>query len=92
MRRCEPADLGWPGSANPLAVGARLRLTTDRATYWRETRVSSGYLSSDPPRAHFGLPRNELPLNLLVVWSDGAARAVEPLRAGTLIALQRVAN
>ena len=33
-----------------------------------------------------------LPLNLLVVWSDGAARAVEPLRAGTLIALQRVAN
>ena len=36
-------DLDWSGSANPFAVGARLRLTTDKATYWRETRVSSGY-------------------------------------------------
>ena len=60
-------DLGWPGSANPFAVGARLRLTTDKAPYWRETRVSSGYRSSDPPRAHFGLPRNERPLTLHVV-------------------------
>lgn len=85
-------DLAWSGSANPFAVGTRLGLTTDKATYWRETRVSSGYLSSDPPRAHFGFPRTERPLTLFVMWSDGAAGTVEHVRAGTLITVQRPAN
>ena len=93
-------DLDWPGSANPFAVGARLRLTTDQATYWRETRVSSGYASSDPPRAHFGFPRNERPQALFVVWPDGAAGTVELVPAsaasrgqqGTLITVVRPAN
>ena len=93
-------DLAWPGSANPFAVGARLRLTTDRAAYWRETRVSSGYASSDPPRAHFGFPRNERPQALFVVWPDGVAGTVELVPAdaarrgqhGTLITVQRPPN
>lgn len=93
-------DLTWPGSANPFAVGARLRLTTDKAAYWRETRVSSGYLSSDPPRAHFGLPSGERPLALSVVWPDGAASTIEHLRAATagrgqqgiLVTVQRAAD
>ena len=85
-------DLAWPGSANPFAVGARLALTTDQATYWRETRVSSGYLSSDPPRAHFGFPRGERPLALFVVWPDGAASTVPLAMADALMTVQRRAD
>ena len=85
-------DLAWPGTANPFAVGARLALTTDRTTYWRETRVSSGYLSSDPPRAHFGFAAGERPLTLSVVWPDGATTTVGELQAGTLITVQRRAD
>ena len=80
-------DLRWAGSANPFAVGSRLALTTDQATYWRETRVSSGYLSGDPPRVHFGFPRAEQPLTLQVQWPDGTVSRTGDLRAGTLIAL-----
>ena len=85
-------DLAWPGSSNPFAVGARLALTTDNAVYWRETRVSSGYLSSDPPRTHFGFPRNERPLALSVVWPDGAASTVPLAMADALVTVQRRAD
>ena len=93
-------DLAWPGSANPFAIGAHLRLTTDKASYWRETRVSSGYLSSDPPRVHFGLPTGERPRSLSVLWPDRAESTVNPVVAdaegsvqqATLIKVQRPAD
>ena len=85
-------DLSWPGSANPFAVGARLALTTDRATYWRETRVSSGYLSSDPPRVHFGFARGERPVDLSIVWPDGAVSTVPLAVAAALATVQRRAD
>ena len=82
-------DLVWPGSSNPFAVGARLALTTDRAAYWRETRVSSGYLSSDPPRAHFGFARTERPLDLSIAWPDGAESTVPLATADALVTVRR---
>ena len=93
-------DLAWPGSANPFAIGAHLRLTTDKASYWRETRVSSGYLSSHPPRVHFGLPTGERPRSLSVLWPDRAESTVNPVVAdaegsvqqATLIKVQRPAD
>ncbi|MDE0024095.1 MAG: CRTAC1 family protein [Spirochaetaceae bacterium] len=85
-------DLAWPKSSNPFAVGARLALTTDKAAYRRETRVSSGYLSSDPPRAHFGFARGERPLALSVWWPDGAATTVPLATADVLVTMQRRAD
>ena len=85
-------DLSWPDSANPFAVGARLALTTDRAAYWRDTRVSSGYLSSDPPRVHFGFARGERPVDLSIVWSDGAVSTVPLAVSDALVTVQRRAD
>ena len=85
-------DLRWPGSANPFAVGSKLALTTERTTYWRQTRVGSGYLSGDPPRVHFGLPPGEHPLALSVVWPDGTTSTATDLRGATLITLQRTSS
>ena len=85
-------DLAWSGSANPFAIGAQLRLTTDKAAYWRETRVGSGYLSSAPPRAHFGFPTGERPRSVSVLWPDGAESTVTRVMADALIAVQRRAD
>ena len=51
------------GRARPVrsTIGSRLALRTDAATYRRAIRVGSGYLSSDPPRVHFGFPREPAP-------------------------------
>ena len=52
-------DLVWSGTANRFAIGASLRLDTDAAGYRRDVQATSGYLSSNPPRVHFGLPAGD---------------------------------
>ena len=42
-------DLRWAGPPTSFAIGSRLALSTDAATYWRAIRVGSGYVPSDSP-------------------------------------------
>lgn len=65
-------DLRWPGSGNLNAIGAQVRLVTDRGTLLRDVRVGSGYLSGDPPRLHFGFPAGARLERLEIRWPDGA--------------------
>ena len=82
--------LRWPGSANPFAVGARLRLESRQGVQTRELRSGSGYLSGDPPEAHFGLGGGHLPGGTLtVLWPDGVQAAFAAPAAGTRIVITR---
>ena len=82
--------LRWPGSANPFAVGARLRLESRQGVQTRELRSGSGYLSGDAPEAHFGLGSSHLPgATLTVLWPDGEQAAFAAPAAGTRIVITR---
>ncbi len=65
-------DLRWPGSLNHNAIGAQVRLVSDRGEFLRDVRVGSGYLSGDPPRLHFGFPEDARLERLEIRWPDGA--------------------
>ena len=82
-------DLRWPGSRNPRAIGALLRLVTPSAAYLRDVHVASGYLSSDPSRVHFGLPADHGPLTLQVTWPDGASSTVPGIQPNQLLTVVR---
>ena len=84
-------ELHWHGVPNHRAIGARLLLHTPAATLSREMRASSGYLSSDPPRVHFGLgdPAGPGPSRLEVVWPDGAVSTVAAPPPGHLLRVTR---
>ena len=86
-------DLIWSGTANRFAIGALLRLHTDAAGYRRDVQATSGYLSGNPPRVHFGFPAGERPLQLTIRWPDGSeevADAAHGLAADTLLTVTRV--
>ena len=51
--------------------------------------MSSGYLSSEPPRAHFGFPAATLLQTLEVTWPDGAVTAMTDVQPDTLITVER---
>ena len=88
--RAAQVALRWPGSANPFAVGARLRLESAQGVQTRELRSGSGYLSGDPPEAHFGLGGGHLPGGTLtVLWPDGVQAAFAVPAAGTRIVITR---
>lgn len=82
-------DLHWPDSGNTQAIGARLMLATDHGTYYREVKASSGYISGDPSRIHFGFPNGEQPQQLQIEWPDGAVSIVPELIANTRIIASR---
>ena len=87
-------ELRWEGSHNSRAIGAELRLYTSRGTLHRAIRVSSGYLSSLPPRAHFGLgDMTSKDLEYLeIVWPDGQISRVERPSVMSLLRVTRPAS
>jgi hypothetical protein len=82
-------DLRWPASRNTRAIGARLALHTSTGVYYRDVRASSGYLSGDPARLHFGFPTGAALQRLDVRWPDGAVSSVEGLHAPALLTVTR---
>lgn len=92
-RLCEGAgieiELRWPASLNTRALGARLALHTDRGIFYRELRSESGYLSGEPPRAHFGLPDGAILQELVITYPDGAVAHVTGLQPQTLVKVVR---
>ncbi|MEZ4865604.1 MAG: CRTAC1 family protein [Caldilineaceae bacterium] len=80
-------ELHWPSGQNDVgqndvgqnevgpnyfAIGAQLRLYTSIGVLWRDVRATSGYLSGDPVRVHFGFPQGTTLERLEILWPDGA--------------------
>ncbi len=81
-------DLHWTLSAS-ASVGAQLFLETSEGAYRRDVTVSSGYLSGDPSRVHFGFPSGAALGRLTIIWNDGEYSVVDELRANSLITVRR---
>ena len=84
-------ELRQEGVANSRAVGAVLRLRSTGGTQLREIRASSGYLSSDPARVHFGLGAGGAAGDLEIVWPDGVVSRVAVPEVGVLLRITRPA-
>jgi hypothetical protein len=82
-------DLRWPASPNTHAIGAKLTLQTDAGNYMREVKVTSGYLSGDPSRIHFGFPPEAQLQALKITWPDNQATTIDNLQANTLVKVER---
>ena len=82
-------DLLWPGSGNTFALGSRLTLRASTGSYLRETRSSSGFLSGDPNRVHFGFPAGAQLERLEITWPDGARSTLPAPTPNTMLTLQR---
>jgi len=82
-------ELQWPDSPNRFAVGAQLLLNTSQGVLQRDVRVTSGYLSGDPVRVHFGFAADVTLEGLLIRWPDGATSVVEGLAPQGLVTVAR---
>ena len=72
--------LQMPGVQNRNAIGAQVILKTSAGTMVRDVRVTSAYLTAEPPIVHFGLAPGTEVRSATVIWPDGA-RSTLPLPA-----------
>lgn len=82
-------DLLWPESGNARALGTVATLYTDKGVYRRDVRALSGYLSGDPPRLHFGFPKDAVLERLELRWPDGRVSVVAAPERGSLLSIRR---
>jgi hypothetical protein len=82
-------DLHWSGTNNLAAIGAQLSLQTSVGTLSRGVTASSGYLSGDSARVHFGLPDGATVGQLRVRWPDGKISTLDAPQLQTLVTVTR---
>ncbi len=76
------------------ALGAEIELRTGDDTWVRTIRASSGYLSSQDPRAHFGIPSrvDATGASLAVLWPDGERERFAVPTLDSLIVVEKGAG
>ena len=82
-------DLFWSKSKNSRAIGAQLILHTETASLRREVRSTSGYLSGDPARVHFGFPAESRLEQLEIHWPDGEISLLDAPSSQMLLRVTR---
>ena len=82
-------DLRWFKTKNVRAIGSRIVLETSDGKMLREVKASSGYLSSDPSRIHFGFANDVQLHSLTVTWPDGVKTRTEQIQTNSLISITR---
>jgi hypothetical protein len=82
-------DLHWSETNNLAAIGAQMSLQTSVGTLTRDVTASSGYLSGDSARVHFGLPDGATVGQLRVRWPDGKVSTLDAPQLQTLVTVTR---
>ncbi len=70
-------DLRLPNSQNTHAIGSRIMLHTNVGTYNRHIQATSGYISGNTTRIHFGVPESASIQFLEIIWPDGSHSRVD---------------
>lgn len=74
--------------SNRDGLGARVRLTAGSRTQTAYKQSSSGYLSQNDPRLHFGLGQATVVERLEIFWPSGARQVLEGLAANQILTVE----
>ncbi len=66
---------------NPLAIGARIKITTGKIVQTEEIRSSSSYLSQNDLRIHFGLGKAAKADEIEIRWNSGKIETLKDVAA-----------
>lgn len=71
--------------SNRDAIGTRVKLTSGGKTQTAQEKSTTGYLSQNDHRMHFGLARNELVEKIEIKWPSGKVQVIENTKANQIL-------
>jgi enediyne biosynthesis protein E4 len=75
--------------SNRMAIGARLRITTDDGrSQWNEVTTAVGYASSSDCRVHFGLGTSRVIRELEIVWPSGIRQVLHDVEGDRIVTIE----
>jgi hypothetical protein len=72
-------------TSNRDGIGARIKLTAGGISQTTQKKSTTGYLSQNDPRVHFGVGRNENVQTIEIIWPSGKRQRLENIRANQII-------
>jgi enediyne biosynthesis protein E4 len=75
-------------TSNRDGIGARVSVTAGGRTRTSQKRSTTGYLSQNDPRMHFGLARNEFADKIEIKWPSGKSQILEKISANQVLTIK----
>ena len=75
-------------SSNHDGIGARVKITAGGKTQTAQKKSTTGYLSQNDPRMHFGLAKNEIAERIEIKWPSGKLQVLENIKANQILTVQ----
>ncbi|MDP4223122.1 MAG: CRTAC1 family protein [Bacteroidota bacterium] len=72
-------------TSNRDGIGARVKLTAGGKTQTTQKRSTTGYLSQNDPRLHFGLGKNESVERIEIIWPSGKKQTLENTKVNQIL-------
>jgi hypothetical protein len=75
-------------TSNRDGVGTRIKVTAGGRTQTAQKKSTTGYLSQNDPRIHFGLGKNEIADRITLIWPSGKTQTLENVKANQIIEIK----
>ena len=74
-------------TSNRDGIGARIKLTSGGKVQTAQKKSTTGYLSQNDPRLHFGLLNNDLVESIEIKWPSGKNQVLEQIKANQILTI-----
>jgi hypothetical protein len=75
-------------TSNRDGIGARIKVTSGGIILTNQKKSTTGYLSQNDPRMHFGLAKNEMIDKIEIKWPSGKIQLLENIKANQILTVK----
>jgi hypothetical protein len=75
-------------TSNWDGIGSRVKVTSGGKVQTAQKKSTTGYLSQNDPRMHFGLAKNEMVERLEIKWPSGKSQVLENVKANQILTVK----
>jgi hypothetical protein len=77
-------------TSNRDGIGARVKLTAGGKTQIAQKKSTTGYLSQNDPRMHFGLAKNQIVDKIEIRWPSGKVQTLENIKTNQILEVKEL--
>ncbi len=75
-------------TSNRDGIGSRVKVTSGGMVQTAQKKSTTGYLSQNDPRMHFGLAKNEMVERIEIKWPSGKLQVLENIKANQILTVK----
>jgi hypothetical protein len=75
-------------TSNRDGIGSRIKITSGGKTQTAQKKSTTGYLSQNDPRIHFGIAKSEIVDKIEIIWPSGKLQVLENIKVNQILTVK----